>query len=88
MPANVPCADCVSGHTHEGKPLGKVTKVHGLDTYVSEPPVGKAPRGIIVIIPDGFGWSFVNNRLLADHYAHKGEYKVYLPEFMRGGWRS
>lgn len=58
--------------------------MHGLDTYVAEPPSNAQPKGIIVIIPDGFGWQFVNNRILADHYAQKGQYKVYLPEFMDG----
>jgi hypothetical protein len=31
-----------------------------------------------------FGWVFVNNKLLADHYADKGDYRVYLPDFMAG----
>jgi hypothetical protein len=29
----------------------------------------------------------VNNRILADHYADKGKYLVYLPEFMNGPCR-
>ncbi len=59
-------------------------KLHGLDAYVTEPADGRDVRGIIVIIPDAFGWQFVNNRILADHYADKGDYRVYLPEFMLG----
>ncbi len=78
------CPDCFSGHVHEGKPLGKITKLYGLDAYVSEPPAGRPVKGIIVIIPDAFGWEFVNNRILADHYAQKSDYKVYMPEFMHG----
>lgn len=65
-----------------------MTKLHGLDVYVASPapdPTGNsAIRGIIIIIPDAFGWEFVNNRILADHYAQKGRYKVYLPDFMNG----
>lgn len=62
-----------------------MTSLHGLDVYVAEPAAGAdAVRGIIVIVPDAFGWEFVNNRILADHYAEKGKYKVYLPEFMNG----
>lgn len=41
-------------------------------------------RGIIIIVPDAFGWEFVNNRILADNYAEKGKYLVYLPDFMNG----
>lgn len=59
-------------------------KFHDLDTYVVEPPEGRQAKGIIVIIPDAFGMQFVNSQLLADTYAMKGDYRVYLPDFMRG----
>lgn len=59
-------------------------KLHGLDTYLVEPPEGRKVKGIIVLIPDAFGIEFVNNKLLADSYARKGDYKVYLPDFMFG----
>lgn len=36
------------------------------------------------MIPDAFGWDFVNNRILCDHYAKRGGFLVYLPEFMNG----
>ncbi|KAK1141569.1 hypothetical protein N8T08_008984 [Aspergillus melleus] len=79
------CPDCFSGHIHAGSPQGNVTSLHGLDVYVAEPSAGSdAVRGIIVIIPDAFGWEFVNNRILADRYAEKGKYRVYLPDFMNG----
>jgi dienelactone hydrolase len=78
------CPECFQGHQHEGTPRGTTTKLHGLDTYVAEPADGRPVRGIIVIIPDAFGWEFVNNRILADHYADKGDYRVYLPDFMHG----
>ncbi|KAK3682259.1 Alpha/Beta hydrolase protein [Podospora appendiculata] len=78
------CPECFQGSVHDGEPRGKVIKLHGLDTYATEPADGRAPRGIIVIVPDAFGWEFVNNRILADHYADKGDYKVYLPDFMLG----
>ncbi|OJI81262.1 hypothetical protein ASPTUDRAFT_812542 [Aspergillus tubingensis CBS 134.48] len=80
------CPDCFSGHVHEDTtPRGTVTTLHGLNAYVTEPTSTESPiKGIIIIIPDAFGWEFVNNRILADHYADKGGYKVYLPEFMNG----
>jgi dienelactone hydrolase len=52
--------------------------------YVAKPPEGVTPKGIIVIIPDVFGWDFVNNRILSDHYAERGGFLVYLPDFMNG----
>ncbi|KAL5362078.1 Alpha/Beta hydrolase protein [Aspergillus floccosus] len=79
------CPDCFSGHVHQGTPKGQVTKLHGLDVYVVEPAGGSdGVTGIIIIIPDAFGWNFVNNRILADHYAEKSKYKIYLPDFMHG----
>jgi dienelactone hydrolase len=78
------CPECFSGHVRDEEPRGTTTQVHGLNTYVSEPANGHTAKGIIVIIPDAFGWEFVNNRLLADHFAEKGDYKVYLPDFFKG----
>jgi hypothetical protein len=40
--------------------------------------------GIIIIVSDAFGMPFINNKLLADHYASQGQYLVYLPDFMDG----
>ncbi|KAH8698341.1 dienelactone hydrolase family protein [Talaromyces proteolyticus] len=77
------CPQCFSGSVHEGTPKGEITKLHGLDAYVSAPPQEPA-KGIVIIVPDAFGWEFVNLRLLADHYAEKGNFKVYLPDFMNG----
>ncbi len=78
------CPDCFQGHVHEGQLRGKITKVCGLDAYVSEPPDGRPAKAVVVMIPDAFGWDFANSRLLADRYADKGDYKVYLPDFMDG----
>ncbi len=78
------CRDCVTGALHEGTPLGREETIHGLPTYVTEPPSGKAPKGIIVIIPDALGWNFKNSRILADKYAKRTNSLVYLPDFMDG----
>ncbi|KAF2667175.1 alpha/beta-hydrolase [Microthyrium microscopicum] len=78
------CPECFSGHKHTSDPQGREEKIHGLDTYIAEPKDGKDAKGIIIIIPDAFGWQFVNNRILADHYAAAGDFLVYLPDFMEG----
>ncbi|EHK43393.1 uncharacterized protein TrAtP1_001364 [Trichoderma atroviride] len=78
------CPDCYRGSVHEGQPRGEVTKAYGLDTYVVNPADGRPAKGIVVILPDAFGWEFVNIRLLADSYADKGDFKVYAPDFMKG----
>ncbi|KAJ1323401.1 carboxymethylenebutenolidase [Microdochium nivale] len=78
------CPDCFRGGVTTEHPKGAETKIHGLDTYVAEPPSGTTPKGIIVYITDAFGWRFPNNRVLADHYAQRGGYLVYVPDFMDG----
>jgi hypothetical protein len=82
--AAIQCRDCISGSIHTGKPAGTEIEFHGLPTYVTRPDEGKPEKGIIVFIPDIFGWKFANSRLLADKFAKKGGYTVYLPDFMRG----
>ncbi|GAP86722.1 putative dienelactone hydrolase family protein [Rosellinia necatrix] len=78
------CPDCFSGAVHEGTPTGTVTKLHGLDVYVAEPAGESPPKAIVVLIPDIFGWTFVNIRLMADSFSKKGGYRVYVPDFMNG----
>ncbi|KAI0465851.1 dienelactone hydrolase family protein [Xylaria cf. heliscus] len=78
------CPACFAGGVHDGTPTGTVTKMHGLDVYVAEPASGNPAEGIIVLIPDIFGWEFVNIRLMADSFAKKKDYRVYVPEFMNG----
>lgn len=77
------CKECLSGALHESTPVGREETIHGLPTYVSEPPTGQV-TGIIVIIPDGLGWKFNNSRILADTYAKRTNARVYLPDFMDG----
>ncbi|MCJ1471223.1 hypothetical protein MMC07_009871 [Pseudocyphellaria aurata] len=77
------CKECLSGALHEGTPVGREETIHGLPTYVSEPPAGQV-TGIIVVIPDGLGWTFNNSRILADTYAKRTNARVYLPDFMDG----
>ena len=78
------CPQCFTGHVNPGTPRGRWDTVHGLRTYIAEPAAGKQTLGIIVIIPDAFGVDFVNNQILADHYASAAQYLVYLPDFMDG----
>src|SRR4051794_18987306 len=79
------CSDCITGSIHEGTPAGRTGNLHGLPTYIAEPPDGTPPKGLIVILPDVFGWEFTNTRVLADVYAGKGGFLVYLPDFYGSG---
>ncbi|KAI9819707.1 MAG: hypothetical protein M1832_003941 [Thelocarpon impressellum] len=86
--SGAPCKDCVSGHVNPGTPAGAVSKLYGVDTYISAPPPGNPAKGLIVIVPDAFGWDFVNSRVLADAFAKQGDFLVYLPDFMNSGAMS
>jgi len=82
------CPKCFSGNIHSGTPTGKEVTVHGLSTYIAEPPEGTSPKGIIVIVTDAFGWEFINNRIVADKMAKKCSARVYMPDFMAGNAAS
>lgn len=78
------CPQCFTGHVNPGSPTGRWDTVHGLRSYIAEPAAGTQAQGIVVIIPDAFGVDFINNQILADHYASAAQFIVYLPDFMNG----
>lgn len=75
---------CASGTLHTGTPKGTVSQLHGLPVYIASPPSNTSPKGIVVILPDIFGWTLPNTRILADNFAAKGDFLVMLPDFMDG----
>jgi dienelactone hydrolase len=80
--SGITCSDCLTGSVKDGIPSGTVTTTHGLQAYVARPE--GTPKGVVVILPDIFGWELSNCRLLADTYAKEGGFLVYLPNFMTG----
>ena len=84
------CKDCVSGTLHDGTPTGRIETIHGLPTYVTDPPDlnGAEPKGVVVIVADAFGWTLPNARVLADRYAERGGWRVLLPDFLDGNMSS
>ncbi|KAJ3954922.1 hypothetical protein N0V92_008566 [Colletotrichum tropicale] len=79
------CADCFKGTLRgDVEPQGTEETVSGLPTYVARPEPGREPAGIVVVIPDVFGWKLRNTRALADAYAKRIPAVVLLPEVMNG----
>ncbi|WVQ80924.1 hypothetical protein IAT38_003031 [Cryptococcus sp. DSM 104549] len=82
-----PC--CISGHIHAGTPIGSISILHGLRTYISTPSTpapsaaGQGKVDTVILIPDIFGIDLVNTKLVADEYAGKG-WKVLLPDLFEG----
>jgi len=64
-----------------GEPRGTSDVVHGLPSYIAS---GGSKRFIIVIISDAFGWESKDTRLLADMFARKTGWTVYVPNFFGG----
>ncbi|KAL9014057.1 MAG: hypothetical protein Q9173_001265 [Seirophora scorigena] len=77
-------AACCAGNLYEGTPRGREETLRGFSSYVTEPPGNIPAKGIIVIIPDAFGWTFKNTRILADTYAERVGARCLLPDFMDG----
>ncbi|KAK7409230.1 hypothetical protein QQX98_008606 [Neonectria punicea] len=73
-----PC--CLKGFQWDGEPVGRTDKLEGTDVYIT----GSSSHAGILLIPDLFGWSFPNIRLLADHYAQEADATVYVPDFFGG----
>ena len=77
-------ADCCTGTLHDGTPVGRVETLHNFPCYITDPPLNAAPKAIIILIPDAFGWELPNSRVLADNYAKRLQCQVLLPELMDG----
>lgn len=54
---------CCAGNLHKGTPRGREETLHGLPCYVTEPPNNEPIKGIVVILPDAYGWTFKNIRV-------------------------
>ena len=71
---------CTRGFRWSDTPSGRTEKLADNEAYVS----GTNPDIAILVIADLFGWTFPNNRLLADHYAQEIGATVYVPDFFGG----
>jgi hypothetical protein len=67
---------CISGFQWDGTPTGVESMLANNKAYV----VGSNPDIAILVVSDLFGWTFVNERLLSDHYAKEADATVYLPD--------
>ncbi|ETS73290.1 hypothetical protein PFICI_14895 [Pestalotiopsis fici W106-1] len=73
---------CLTGTIHQGKPKGRFTIIAGIETYVSEPPAGKANGHVLLYFPDVWGMA-INGLLIMDGFADAG-FLVLGPDYFRG----
>ncbi|KAL4073104.1 dienelactone hydrolase [Scleroderma yunnanense] len=81
------CPDCNRGSILPGTPTGSIVKVHGLDAYFAPAP---SPSEIdnssvaVVVLPDAFGLTLVNTKLIADILAKDLACDVWVPDLFNG----
>ncbi|KAH7312445.1 putative hydrolase [Stachybotrys elegans] len=71
---------CLTGFEWTGTPAGRVGTLASKNTYIT----GTNTTAAVLFITDLYGWTFLNNRLLADHYAREADVTVYVPDFFDG----
>lgn len=75
-----PC--CARTFDHSGEPQGKIVdNLYGLKTYEVGSKANAATKGAIVIAADIYGYSYINNKLVADAFAREGYYVV-VPDLL------
>ena len=67
---------CLSGFEWEGTPIGTEATLANNNSYVT----GSNSDVAVLVITDLFGWTFINERLLSDHYAKEVDATVYMPD--------
>lgn len=82
MASNPPGQCCVETNFHEGTPVGKHEQVFGLNTYVTG--ANNPDSRVIVVLTDIYGNEYNNVLLIADQLAKKGNYRVYIPDILKG----
>ncbi|RYP18151.1 hypothetical protein DL765_004077 [Monosporascus sp. GIB2] len=75
-----PC--CLKGTLHKGEARGRWEAIAGVETYISEPPQGKANGHVLLYFPDVWGM-FPNGFLIMDGFADAG-YLVLGLDYFRG----
>ena len=71
---------CLNGTIHEGNPRGTMTTIADVETYIVEPPKGKANGNILLYFPDVWGF-FNNGFLIMDGFADAGYLTLGLDYF-------
>jgi hypothetical protein len=73
---------CLKGYIHGGEARGTWKVISNVETYVSEPPEGKANGHILLYFPDVWGM-FNNGFLVMDAFAEAG-FRVFGIDYFRG----
>lgn len=79
---------CLTGFLDvSAEPKGREEIIAGLPTYVALPlpgTGGAAPSAAVIIVPDIFGYSLRNSRIIADKFAERLGIPCYIPDLLEG----
>ena len=65
---------CRTAFLWDGKPKGHIGALGDNTAYIT----GTNKEAAVLIVPDLFGWTFNNVRLLADHFANEANCTCYV----------
>jgi dienelactone hydrolase len=68
---------------HEGTPLGSFQELHGLRTYIINPPNSNGKVDTIILLTDIYGPDYINTQLVADEWSKQG-WRVVVPDLFVG----
>lgn len=75
------CEHCIDLKELPGTPKGAEATIGGVKTYVAK----GSKTGSLVVATDIFGLGIVNPRIVADTFAEKTGFSVYVPDIFPGG---
>ncbi|KAF7540338.1 hypothetical protein G7054_g1460 [Neopestalotiopsis clavispora] len=73
---------CLKGTIHHGESKGRFVTIANMETYISEPVLGKANGHVLLYFPDVWGMA-INGLLIMDGFADAG-FLVLGPDYFRG----
>jgi dienelactone hydrolase len=78
-----PTSELTKPDLHEGTPLGSFQDLHGLRTYIINPPKLDGKVDTIILLTDIYGPDYINTQLVADEWSKQG-WRVVVPDLFVG----
>ncbi|BGP34208.1 hypothetical protein JCM10296v2_006023 [Rhodotorula toruloides] len=80
-----PCEQCFAGYKLDGEPKGTMGELGGLGYYLAAGKAEEKDRAI-VLGTDIFGLGLANCKILADWFADKTGFPVFVPDYFEGDY--
>ncbi|POY72332.1 hypothetical protein BMF94_4634 [Rhodotorula taiwanensis] len=80
---HTPCPACFQGYRMDGTPKGTMEKLGGLEYYYSPGKPDQKDKAIVIGV-DMFGFGVPNCKIIADWFAEKTGWPVFVPDLLEG----